>query len=117
RPRRPPWALARGVTSNFNPVGPFYSYEDLGLYDRCITRGIPASMMPAGYGSFYEIIQGPESVALRYEMIHEHRVVPIDRGQRRQHLSEDLHLDLGDARGWYDGQPLVLEANQLHATE
>ena len=88
RARRPPSGLGRGVSSNFNPVGPFYSYEDLGLYDRCITRGIPASMMPAGYGSFYEIIQGPESVALRYEMIHEHRVVPIDRGQRRQHLDE-----------------------------
>ena len=85
RARRPPSGLGRGVSSNFNSVGPFYSYEDLGLYDRCITRGIPASMMPAGYGSFYEIIQGPESVALRYEMIHEHRVVPIDRGQRRQH--------------------------------
>src|SRR4029450_802178 len=50
RARRPPSGLGRGVSSNFNPVGPFYSYEDLGLYDRCITRGIPASMRPAGYG-------------------------------------------------------------------
>jgi hypothetical protein len=115
RARRPPSGLGRGVSSNFNPVGPFYSYEDLGLYDRCITRGIPASMMPAGYGSFYEIIQGPESVALRYEMIHEHRVVPIDRGQRRQHLGEDLHLDLGDARGWYEGQSLVIETTNFTA--
>jgi hypothetical protein len=115
RARRPASGLGRGVSSNFNPVGPFYSYEDLGLYDRCITRGIPASMMPAGYGSFYEIIQGPESVALRYEMIHEHRVVPIDRGQRRQHLAEDLHLDLGDARGWYEGQSLVIETTNFTA--
>ena len=85
RAQRPQTGLGRGVSSNINSVGPFNSYEDLGLYDRCVTRGIPSSMMPAGYGSFYEIIQGEESVSLRYEMIHEHRVVPIDRGgaQRR----------------------------------
>ena len=61
-PARAPPAVrsGRGVSSNANPVGPFNSYEDLGLYDRCITRGIPSSMMPAGYGSYYEIIQGQE---------------------------------------------------------
>ena len=48
-----------GVSTNANPVGPFNSYTDMGLYDRCITRGIPNSMMPAGYGSNYEIHQGP----------------------------------------------------------
>jgi len=48
RAQRPASGLGRGVSSNINPVGPFNSYEDLGLYDRCITRGIPSSMMPAG---------------------------------------------------------------------
>jgi hypothetical protein len=86
----------------------------IGLYDRCVTRGVPSSMMPAGYGSFYEIIQGQESVSLRYEMIHEHRVVPIDRGGRRSpHLSDRIHLDLGDARGWYDGNTLVVETTNF----
>ena len=115
RARQPSSGLGRGVSSNINPVGPFDSYEDLGLYDRCITRGIPSSMMPAGYGSFYEIIQGQESVSLRYEMIHEHRVVPIDRGVRRPHLSEHVHLDLGDARGWYEGNTLVVETTNFTA--
>jgi hypothetical protein len=117
RQRRPrSIGLGRGVSSNANAVGPFNSYEDLGLYDRCITRGIPASMMPAGYGSFYEIIQSQDSVSLRYEMIHEHRVVPIDRGSvRRPHLSSRMHLDLGDARGWYEGDTLVVEATNFTA--
>jgi hypothetical protein len=115
RARQPSSGLGRGVSSNINPVGPFDSYEDLGLYDRCITRGIPSSMMPAGYGSFYEIIQGQESVSLRYEMIHEHRVVPIDRGGHRPHLSERVHLDLGDARGWYEGSTLVVETTNFTA--
>ena len=51
-----PPSRQRGVSTNCpNPVGPFDSYLDMGLYDRCITRGIPSSMMPAGYGSYYEI--------------------------------------------------------------
>ena len=39
--------------------GPADSYEDRSLYDRCISRGIPGSMMPAIYGNAYEILQGP----------------------------------------------------------
>ena len=100
RAQQRPSGLGRGVSSNINPVGPFNSYEDPGLDHCCITRGIPNSMMPAGYGSFYEIIQGQESVSLRNEMIDEHRVVPIERGgQRSPHLSESHSPRLGDARG------------------
>src|SRR5262245_30803298 len=113
RARRPPTGLGRGVSSSANPIGPFDSHEDLGLYDRCVTRGIPNSMMPAGYGSYYEIVQSRDFVALRYEMIHEHRVVPIERGERRPHISRSLHLDLGDARGWYEGQSLVIETTNF----
>ncbi len=113
RVRRPTSGKGRGVSSNANPIGPFNSYEDLGLYDRCITRGIPSSMMPAGYGSYYELIQAQDHVALRYEMIHEHRVVPIDRVQRRPHVGKNLHLDLGDARGWYEGNTLVIETTNF----
>jgi hypothetical protein len=115
RARQPSSGPGRGVSSNANSIGPFNSYEDLGLYDRCITRGIPSSMMPAGYGSYYELIQGKDYVALRYEMIHEHRVVPIDRGEHRPHVGRDLHLDLGDARGWYDGISLVIETTNFTA--
>ena len=115
RARRPISGKGRGVSSNANPIGPFYSYEDLGLYDRCVTRGIPNSMMPAGYGSYYELIQGKDYVALRYEMIHEHRVVPIDRGARRPHVGSNIQLDLGDARGWYEGGALVIETTNFTA--
>ena len=41
--------------------GPADSWEDRSLYDRCITRGIPGSMMPAIYGNSYQIHQGPGS--------------------------------------------------------
>jgi hypothetical protein len=100
----------RGISSNANPLGPFDGPEDLGLYDRCITRGIPNSMMPAGYGSTYEIEQGPGYAAIRYEMIHEVRVIPLDG---RPHVSRNMRLDLGDARGRWDGSTLVVETTNF----
>ena len=80
--------------------------EDFTLYDRCITRGLPGSMMPAIYGNSYEIIQGPGVVAIRYEMIHETRIIPLDG---HPHASKGLALDMGDARGHWDGDTLVVE--------
>ena len=103
---------AGGVSTNANSRGPFNSYLDMGLYDRCITRGIPNSMMPAGYGSRYEIVQAPDTVAIRYEMIHEARVIPLDR---RPHIPGSLKQYLGDARGWWDGDTLVVETTNFRA--
>jgi hypothetical protein len=99
-----------GVSTNQNSRGPFNSYLDMGLYDRCVTRGIPNSMMPAGYGSRYEIVQAPDTVAIRYEMIHEARVIPLDR---RPHISGELKQYLGDARGWFEGDTLVVETRNF----
>jgi hypothetical protein len=100
----------RGVSTNANPNGPFNSWLDMGLYDRCITRGIPASMMPAGYGSRYDITQSPTSVAIRYEMIHETRVVPLDG---RPALPADTKQYMGDARGWWEGDTLVVQTKNF----
>jgi hypothetical protein len=106
RLRRP----RRGQSSNSIPNGPFDGYEDLGLYDRCITRGIPDSMMPVGYGSNYEISQSKDTVAIRYEMIHEVRVIPV---MGEPHVGKHLHLDLGDARGRWEGETLVVESTNF----
>ena len=57
--------------------GPFDGPEDFTLV-RCITRGLPGSMMPAIYGNSYQIVQGPGYVAIRYEMVHETRIIPLD---------------------------------------
>ncbi len=58
------------------------SWLDRSLYDRCITRGLPGSMMPAIYGNAYDITQAPGIVAIRYEMIHETRVIRLDNEHR-----------------------------------
>jgi hypothetical protein len=111
-PRRTDAAPRRrtgGVSTNANPRGPFNSWLDMGLYDRCITRGIPNSMMPAGYGSRYDITQSPDAVVIRYEMIHEARVIPLD-GRGR---AKGPRQYLGDARGWWEGHTLVVETTNF----
>jgi hypothetical protein len=90
--------------------GPFNSTQDFSLYDRCITRGIPGSMMPAIYGNAYEIVQGPGWVGIRYEMIHETRIIPMDG---RPHPGKNIKLDMGDARGHWDGDTLVIETTNF----
>ena len=90
--------------------GPFNSHLDFSLWERCITRGIPGSMLPGQYGNSYEIVQAPNVVAIRYEMIHETRVIPLDS---RPHASAALRLDMGDARGRWEGDTLVVETTNF----
>jgi hypothetical protein len=97
------------ATSSFSNTG-FDSYLDFSLYDRCITRGLPGSMLPAIYGDSYHIVQGPGYVAIRYEMIHETRVIPLDN---RTHVGNKLHLDMGDARGHWESNTLVVETTNF----
>lgn len=63
-------------------------------------------MMPAIYGNAYEIVQTPDSVAIRYEMIHETRIIPIDG---RPRVSGAIRQWFGDARGRWEGTTLVVE--------
>jgi len=93
-----------------NGEGRADSWLDRSLYDRCITRGLPGSMMPAIYGNAYEIVQTPDAVAIRYEMIHETRVIPLDG---RPRLSTAIRTYLGDARGRWEGNTLVVETTNF----
>ena len=101
---------ARRPTSTSFSNGVYDSYENLGLYDRCITRGYPSSMLPAIYGDSYQIVQGQGFVAIRIEMIHETRVIPLDN---RPHVSPSLGLDMGDPRGHFEGSTLVVETTNF----
>jgi hypothetical protein len=87
------------------------STNDRSLYDRCITRGLPGSMMPVIYGNSYQITQAPGYVAIRYEMIHETRLIPLDG---RPHVGKDVRLYMGDPRGHWDGNTLVVETTNFN---
>jgi hypothetical protein len=90
--------------------GPADSWEDLSLYVRCITRGLPGSMMPAQYGDAYQIVQGPGYVAISYEMVHEVRMIPLDG---RPHVGVSIRQYMGDARGHWEGNTLVVETTNF----
>jgi hypothetical protein len=87
------------------------SYEFMSVWDRCITRGVPAGMFPAGYNNAYQIVQTPGYVMIHYEMIHEPRVIPIDG---RPHLRAEVRQWNGDPRGRWDGTTLVVETTNYN---
>jgi hypothetical protein len=103
-------AAARTEARRRSGRGPADAAEDRSLYDRCISRGLPGSMMPAIYGSSYEIVQGPGVVAILYEMVHETRVIPLDG---RPHAGKGISAYMGDARGWWEGDTLVVETTNF----
>jgi len=84
----------------------FHSY-----YDRCITRGVVSSILPAIYGNGTRILQGPGYVVIQNEMIHEARVIPIDRKPPR--LGKAIHLYIGDPRGRWEGNTLVVDSTNF----
>lgn len=96
---------ARG-RGTFGP-GPFNTFEDFSLYDRCIALGINRGMGAAIYGNGIRIFQSPETVTITYEMIHETRVIPLDG---RPHLDGDVEQLTGNGRGYWDDDTLVVES-------
>ena len=77
------------------------SWEYHTPWERCITRGVPGGMFPAGYNNGYLILQTPEYIAIVYEMIHEARIIPLDG---RTHVGSNIGLWNGDSRGRWDGE-------------
>jgi len=87
------------------------TYLDRSLYDRCITRGVLGSILPTIYNNGNEIVQGPGYAVIRNEMIHEARVVPLDG---RAHVPSGLASYLGDSRGRWEGNTLVVVTKNLN---
>jgi hypothetical protein len=83
--------------------------EDRNLAERCITRGAPK--LPGGYNNNFQIVQTPAYVAIMQEMIHEVRIIPLDG---RPHLASGIRLWLGDSRGRWEGDTLVVETTNYH---
>jgi len=89
----------------------FDEAAELGPYDRCISRGPLGSVFPVIYNNGNQIFQFPGYVVIRYEMIHEVRVVPLDG---RSHVSPKIRTFMGDPRGHWDGNTLVVETTNLN---
>jgi hypothetical protein len=90
--------------------GPADSYENRSLQERCITRGLPEVTLPGPYNNNLQIVQTPGYVMLFTEMIHDARVIPMDG---RPHQSPNLRSWMGDSRGRWDGDTLVIDTTNF----
>ena len=88
----------------------FDTWEDLNLYDRCITRGMPGAMIPGFYNHNYQILQTPDYVVILVEMIHDARIIPLDG---RAHLTPRIGQWMGDSRARWEGDTLVVETTNM----
>ena len=91
-------------------IEPVASWTELSLFDRCITRGLPGAMSPGFYNHNYHILQTPTHVVMVVEMIHDARIIPIDD---RPHIDDGIRQWLGDSRGHWDGNTLVVETTNF----
>jgi hypothetical protein len=101
---------SEAMRSSWRQGQAFEWVTDFDSWDRCITRGMPASMFPFQYNNGIEIFQSPGVVALNLEMVHETRIIPTDG--RPALPSQVLHW-MGESRGRWEGDTLVVETTNL----
>jgi hypothetical protein len=116
---------ANAVNMRTSGQRPYDGPSSLDMYDRCITRGLPHVIFPTIYNNTSQIVQGPGYVAIRYEMIHDARIIPLDpstssgspraepRSDGRHHLSPAIRQYFGVSRGRWDGDTLVVEVTNF----
>jgi hypothetical protein len=100
-------AAARQEIARRPPEGP----EDMSLPVRCLawpTSGPP--MLPTAYNNNYQILQSPGVVAILVEMIHDVRIIPLDG---RPHIPQNIRQWLGDSRGRWEGNTLVVDTTNF----
>ena len=84
------------------------SWFDRGLWERCITRGMPDVMLPTAYNNNFQIFQSSDSVGIVAEMIHDARIIPLD-GRPHSHIRQWM----GDSRGHWEGDTLVVDTTNF----
>ena len=103
--------LSDAMRSTWVQGQPFDTWLDFDSWDRCISRGMPASMFPFMYNNGMRIFQSPGILALQMEMVHETRVIPTDG---RAGIPTQISHWLGESRGrWEDHNTLLVETTNF----
>ena len=113
-PEREKRRIARGESlRRFNDGFPL-GYLDTALPFRCVIRTDRVPYLPIIYNNTFQVFQSPGYVVISVEMIHSARVIPVDG---RPHLGKTLRQWLGDSRGRWDGNTLVVETSNFRADD
>ena len=108
-PWKPDWQTRSTRSAARYGVGPYHSWLDMDTGERCLTDGLP--MVPLqGYNMNYLILQNPGYVVILHEMYHDFRIIPLDE---RPHLGESIPQWLGDPRGRWEGDTLIVETTNF----
>ena len=100
---------------------PFDWTSDFDTWDRCVTRGFPASMFPFRYNNGIRVQQGPGHVVIDLEMIHDSRVIPVVSKDKWAELQKtrwpaNVRTWMGQSLGyWEDHNTLVVETTNIIA--
>jgi hypothetical protein len=106
-------ALRNAQNARFNAGLPD-TFRDFSLPVRCIIRTDSPPYLPTIYNNDFQIFQSPGYVAIGPEMIHSARIIPLDG---RPHLNKNLKQWLGDTRGHFEGNTLVIETTNFRADD
>jgi hypothetical protein len=122
-PPMTPWAqeMYKNGRSSWNNH-PFDWTSDFDTWDRCVTRGFPASMLPFRYNNGGRVKQGPGFVVIDLEMIHDSRVIPVARNKaafaqlEKTRWPANVRTWMGQSLGYWDGDnTLVIETTNIKA--
>jgi hypothetical protein len=89
----------------------FETPDDFNSLDRCITRGLPASMVPFPYNNGLRIFQSPGYVVIQLEIVHETRIIPLGNAPK---LPAEMETWLGSSRGHFEGSTLVIDTTNFN---
>jgi len=104
-------ALSKDGRSSWIRGKPYDWIDDFDVWDRCITRGFPASMMPFRYNNGLRIFQAPGYVVIHLEMLGD-RIIPIGDNKHEPRILESW---MGDSRGHWEGKTLVIETTNIRS--
>ena len=88
--------------------GPTPGPENRGLWERCLTLGVPR--LSGAYNNNFQLFQAADHVVILNEMIHDARIIPLDG---RPHVDPKVRQWLGNSRGRWDGDTLVVETTNF----
>ena len=112
-PAMTPWAQAlyKNGRSSWVNGQPYDWVSDFDTWDRCVTRGFPASMLPFRYNNGIRVYQSPGYVTIALEMLGT-RVIPIRSGDP-QHWPKQVEAWLGNSVAHWEGNTLVIETTNI----
>src|SRR5579863_8261855 len=109
-PEREKVRVARAAANDRFNAGLPQNYFDFSLPVQCIIRTDSPPYLPTIYSNDFQIVQSPGIVTIAPEMIHSARIILTDG---RPHLSKNLKQWLGDSRGHWEGDTLVVETTNF----